>query len=28
LNLWYFGYMMPKQRAASREAFRELGINA
>ena len=26
LNIWYFAYMMPLQRAASREAFAELGI--
>jgi hypothetical protein len=26
LNIWYFAYMMPLQRAASREAFAEMGI--
>lgn len=26
LNLWYFAYMMPLQRAASREALLEMGI--
>ena len=27
LNIWYFAYMMPLQRAASREAFAELGLD-
>jgi hypothetical protein len=27
LNLWYFAYMMPLQRAASREAFAEMGLS-
>ncbi len=27
LNLWYFGYMKPHQRAASQAAFREMGID-
>jgi phosphatidylglycerophosphate synthase len=26
LNIWYFAYMMPLQRAASREAFQELNM--
>ena len=26
LNLWYFAYMMPQQRRASRRAFSEMGI--
>jgi len=24
LNIWYFAYMMPLQRLASREAFQEI----
>ena len=27
LNIWYFAYMMPQQRLASREAFAEMGIS-